>query len=86
MATAKAVDEDGTLTWDGSAALRLHAHNARRRPNRWGVSLGKVTRDSGKLVDLAVCMVGARMGRRIALNSGKVRKRGSGSGRVIILS
>jgi hypothetical protein len=23
-------------------ALRLHAHNARRRPNQWGVSLGKV--------------------------------------------
>lgn len=72
MQTAKDVDEDGTLTHDGDAALRMHTHNARRRSNQWGVSLGKVTRDSNKLVDLAVCMVGARMGRRIVLNSGKL--------------
>lgn len=59
----------------------LHAHQAKRRPNPWGVSLGKVTRDSDKLVDVAVCMVGARMGRRIILNSGKVRvRKTSGSG------
>jgi len=62
-----------TFRWDGSARLRQHVHNARRRPNPWGVSLGKVTRDSGKLVDLAVCMVGSVMGARLALNSGKVR-------------
>ena len=62
--------EDGTLTHDGDAGLRMHVHNARRRANQWGESLGKVTRDSDKLVDLAVCMVGARMGRRIVLNSG----------------
>ncbi|MDQ3485024.1 MAG: terminase, partial [Actinomycetota bacterium] len=71
---ARWVDEEGTagpLRHDGSASLRLHVHNARRRPNQWGVSLGKVTRDSNKLVDLAVCMVGAVMGARDALNSGK---------------
>ncbi|MEU6204582.1 hypothetical protein ABZ814_13455 [Micromonospora musae] len=72
MQVVKDVEEDATLTWDGDAGLRMHAHNARRRPNQWGVSLGKVSRDSKKLVDLAVCMVGARMGRRIALNSGKL--------------
>ena len=72
--TATDIDEDGTLTHDGDAALRMHTHNARRRPNPWGVSLGKINRASRKLVDLAVCMVGARMGRRIALNSGKLRK------------
>lgn len=60
---------------DGSSRLRLHTHNARRRPNQWGVSLGKVTRDSGKLVDLAVCMVGSVMGARLALNSGKLAKK-----------
>jgi hypothetical protein len=68
--TAKDIDEDGALSHDGDAALRLHVHNARARKNQWGTSLGKVTRDSDKLVDLAVCMVGARMGRRIVLNSG----------------
>jgi hypothetical protein len=75
---AKDIDEHRTLTHDGDAGLRMHVHNARRRPNPWGVSLGKITRDSTKLVDLAVCMVGARMGRRIALNSGKVRQKRSG--------
>lgn len=69
MQTVKDI-EDGSLTHDGDAALRTHVHNARRRANQWGESLGKVTRDSGNLVDLAVCMVGARMGRRIVLNSG----------------
>lgn len=62
-------------TWrhGGSSKLRIHTHNARRRPNQWGVSLGKVTRDSNKHVDLAVCMVGSVMGARLALNSGKLK-------------
>lgn len=63
------------FTHDGNATLRTHVHNARRRPNQWGGSLGKATRSSSQLVDLAVCMVGALMGRRIALNSGKTTKR-----------
>lgn len=73
--TALEIDEEGTLSWDGDAMLRSHAHNARRRPNPWGVSLGKRTRDSSQLVDMAVAMVGARMGRRIVLNSGKNREK-----------
>jgi hypothetical protein len=64
----------------GSSRLRLHTHNARRRPNQWGISLGKVTRDSDKHIDLAVCMVGSVMGARLALNSGKVRKRSEHTG------
>jgi hypothetical protein len=67
------IDEAQTLTHDGDPALRLHVHNARRRANQWGTSLGKETRDSRKLVDLAVCMVGAQLGRRRILNSSKVR-------------
>jgi hypothetical protein len=84
MQTAKDIDEDGTLTWDGDARLQTHTHQAKRRTNPWGVSLGKVTRDSDKHVDLAVCMVGGRMGRRIVLNSGKVRRRtGATTGRAV---
>lgn len=87
---ARWIDEegqDGTFRHDGSSPLRTHVHNARRRPNQWGVSLGKVTRDSNKLVDLAVCMVGAVMGAREALNSGKLkRRRRAGPQRVVILS
>ena len=84
MQTAKDIDEDGTLSWDGDPRLQTHTHQAKRRTNPWGVSLGKVTRDSDKHVDLAVCMVGARMGRRIVLNSGKVRRRtGATTGRAV---
>lgn len=84
MQTAEDIEgvegQKGTLTHDGHPILRMHCHQARRRTNPWGVSLGKVSRDSDKKVDLAVCMVGARMGRRIALNSGKLRKRGGAVG------
>jgi hypothetical protein len=76
--TAEAIDEDGTLTWSGSETFRRHVHNARRRPNQWGVSLGKQSRTSSKLIDYAVAMVGARMGRRVVLNSGKTRAQHSG--------
>lgn len=63
---------------DGNPHLRTHTHNAKSRPNQWGTSLGKVTRDSSNRVDLAVCMVGSVMGARIVLNSGKRRKKRTG--------
>lgn len=66
--------QDGLLRHDGHPTLRTHTHNARNRPNQWGTSLSKVTRDSSKHVDLAVCMVGSIMGARTALNSGKLKK------------
>lgn len=62
------------LTHDGNPMMRQHVQNARRRPNQWGVSLGKQSRDSSRLVDYAVSMVGARLGRRLVLNSGKSKK------------
>ena len=55
------------------AVLRRHIHNAKRRPNQWGYSLGKDTRNSPRKVDLAVCLVGARLGRDAVLKSGKVK-------------
>ncbi|RYE43659.1 MAG: terminase [Hyphomicrobiales bacterium] len=78
------IDEDATLLHDGDSRLRRHVHNAKMRPNKWGQSLGKKSRDSGELVDLAVCMVGALLGRRIALNSNKVRTGGRKS-RVVVM-
>jgi len=65
------IDDEGTLTWDGDPMLRVHVHNARRRSNVWGTTLGKQSRGSSRLVDLAVAMVGARLGRRLVLNAGK---------------
>lgn len=59
----------GTLLHDGDARLRTHVLNARRVPTRAGVSIGKEHRESKKKMDLAVCMVGARMVRRRYLNT-----------------
>lgn len=80
------INVDKTLIHDGSSALRVHTHNAKERSNQWGMSLGKVTRDSTKRVDLAVCMVGARLGRKLALDSGKVRLHEVKRSRVIVLA
>lgn len=72
------IEENAALHWDGNAILRQHVHNARRRANPFGIGLGKRSRDSNKLVDYAVAMVGARMGRRRVLNSDKQRKKRTG--------
>jgi hypothetical protein len=58
----------GRITHDGNRVLKTHVLNARRRPNRWGVTLGKEHRESRRKIDLAVCAVGARMLRRAVLN------------------
>lgn len=56
---------DGEMTHDGSPILAAHVYNARRRPNRWGVSLGKENRSSRRHVDAAVAAVGAYLMRRL---------------------
>lgn len=43
--------QDGSLQHDGGSLLRRHVLNAKRRPNRWGVSFGKERKDSPKKVD-----------------------------------
>lgn len=65
---------DKAFTHDGDSRLTRHVGNCRRRPNRWGTSIGKESRDSPRKVDLAVCMVGARMVRRLYL-AGEGRKK-----------
>lgn len=64
------------LTHDGDSRLRIHVHNARRYPNRYGVSLWKGHRESARKVDLAVGMVGARMVRRLLLNKSETPRSG----------
>ncbi|MBQ1164959.1 terminase, partial [Streptomyces sp. A73] len=58
-----------------------------RRTNQWGYSIGKEHRESARTVDLAVCAIGARMLRRLVLNSEQVGKRkgAPGKGRVVVL-
>lgn len=67
--------EDGDVLWDGDPRLRSHVRNAKKFPNAYGVSLWKGHRMSKRKVDLAVCLVGARMLRRRLLNMPRKKKR-----------
>lgn len=71
--------EEHVLVHDGDARLKQHARNARRLPTRWGISLWKGHRESPRKIDLAVCMVGARMLRRVVLNSSSRKRRRTGN-------
>lgn len=55
---------------DGHPALVRHLLNSRANPsNKWGVTLMKDNRESKKKIDLAVCLVGARLLRRTYINT-----------------
>lgn len=73
------------LVHDGHKVMRTHVINARRRTNAWGVTIGKEHRESARKIDLAICMIGARMLRRTVLNSSKHKPKGRGKGRVVVL-
>lgn len=62
------VERPGTFTHDGASMLTKHAKNGRRRPNKYGVGVGKDGRESRHKIDLLVCAIGARMMRRKLLN------------------
>lgn len=74
---------DGELPHDGEARLRRHVVNARRRPNRWGVSFGKESRESPKKVDALAALVLARMARSRVLAENVLGKRRKGVGKLI---
>lgn len=67
----------GDQTHDGDSRLSRHVYNARRRPNRYGVGIGKEARQSTKKVDAAVAAIIARMARDeyIALPESRKRRR-----------
>lgn len=60
---------------DGNLAFRRHVLNARRRPNRWGVSFGKETRESPKKVDALAAWVLADMARQRCISEGVMGRR-----------
>ena len=72
---------------DGNKVMRQHIANSRRRTNAWGYTIGKEHRESARKVDLAVCAIGARMLRRMVMNSSAWTKRpkSRGKGRVVVL-
>ena len=67
-----------SLIHDGDGRLKAHARNARRYPNRYGVSVWKGHRASARKIDLAVAMIGARMIRRMILNDPDRTKKRTG--------
>lgn len=66
---------DGEFTHDGNPDLGRHVANCRRRFYRDAVTVGKESPASMKKIDAAVCMIGARMVRRLVLASPKRRER-----------
>jgi phage terminase large subunit-like protein len=69
---------DGLFAHDGNPILSRHVANARRYPNRWGVSVSKESPSSPKKIDAAVAMVGARMVRNLAVAAAANGKKRSG--------
>lgn len=66
---------EGGFTHDGDSRLSRHVTNARRRPHRDLVSIGKESPDSPNKIDGAVCVIGARMVRRLYMASAPKKKR-----------
>lgn len=66
-------------------AFKRHLKNAHRRPNQYGVSFAKKSRDSDEKVDTAAAAVIARIARWRAIEQGVLtkRRRKRGSGRII---
>lgn len=75
---------NGAFTHDGHPATTRHIANARRRPYRDAIAIGKESPDSPRKIDAAVCVIGARMVRRIVLGSGK-RLGPARSAKVVVL-
>jgi phage terminase large subunit-like protein len=61
---------DKDVHHNGHKLLRRHVLNARRRPNRWGISFGKDGRESKKKVDAFAALQLADMARADALGGG----------------
>lgn len=72
---------DHAVPHDGDARMRRHVLNARRSPNKYGVSVSKSGRESPHKIDFAVCLIGARKAWRDLLASGKWAKRRHRTGR-----
>jgi hypothetical protein len=68
------INERG-FTYDGDPILTRHLHNLRNRPNPWGISVGKESPASPLKIDAAICLIGARMVRRLVLALPGGRKR-----------
>lgn len=73
-----------TFKIDGHPVLVTHMENAIKHldPRGWGTSLSKEGKDSPRKIDAAVCLVGARMLRRLVLNAHEEEKPEEGPGEI----
>jgi hypothetical protein len=74
---------EGEAPHTGDLRLRRHVLNARRRPNRWGISFGKETRESPKKVDALAAYLLARMARSRVLGDNVLTKRRKRTGTLV---
>jgi hypothetical protein len=72
LAVGRAVDESESHGYehDGHPTLISHMLNTRWAMTRAGWSVSKVSRSSTNKIDLAVCLIGARMLRRLVMLKG----------------
>ncbi len=66
------------FAYDGNPILTRHLTNCRRRANRYGLTVAKESPASAQKIDAAVCLIGARMVRRLVMAKGASKKRGGG--------
>jgi len=71
---------DGTVSHCGSERMRQHFHNARRAPNRWGVTVRKEHRESSRKIDSVPAAMLARLARQdyLALPESRRRRKRTG--------
>lgn len=67
-----------TFRHDGDMRVKQHYANARRRPNKWGVSVGKEHRESARKIDSVPTDMLARTARRMVLANPRRRRRKTG--------
>lgn len=70
---------------DGSSRMREHFHNARRRPNRYGIGVGKEHRESARKIDSVPAAVLARLARQDYLALPASRRRRVRTGKATFL-
>ena len=76
---------EGAFRHDGDPRVRQHVHNARRRPNQYGVSFGKETRESSRKIDALAAGTLSRMARRAYLALPRSKQRRQRTGRAMAL-
>ena len=78
--SAKAISEgrDPVFRHDGNSRAKQHFHNARRRPNTWGVTVGKEHRESKRKIDAVPATMLAHMARRLVLANPRRRRKKTG--------